>query len=540
MTIRIRTLVLIFNLILIIILILAGIVVAGRLTEARLIRQTELILLSEGLVLGQVVLDKMTAGLGPEVENYGKPIEESDTQSFLTEVEKEGLTKDPVQPRLDPIFSRPLELRDEWEKKDAPPPDPLALSVGLSVTPLLLAARESTLTGIRLVDWQGIVVGSTSGGQGRSLAHWTEVALALDGKLSSRIYQHQVTGSAADPAGRRLYRLHVAVPVVHNQRCLGAVVLIREPLNIELSELYRLRDYVILAVAALLVLIVFFAAITALAISLPLQSLLRRIERFSSGEEKAPPPLERPITTEIDKLARGFSRMAQVLEERSNYILTFARELTHAFKPSLATIRLRLEFLEDLEELSPEEIKRHLSIIEAEADRLNRKTDRALEWARADSAEPSGETTDVGQALNEIAWHFQAQNVFLELDLESEPLAAISPEDFEKIMLNLVDNSIKHGRPPVKITVRTFSRPPTRDGEVEITMADSGPGISEANRDKIFRTFFTTTPESGGTGLGLSIVRSLVKAHRGEITLGRTEGRGAVFIIRLPAAPKAQ
>ena len=72
------------------------------------------------------------------------------------------------------------------------------------------------------------------------------------------------------------------------------------------------------------------------------------------------------------------------------------------------------------------------------------------------------------------------------------------------------------------------------DGKsIRLDFRDSGPGIPDGNRDKVFRPFFTTARERGGSGLGLSIVRSLVTAHGGSISLEPSDN-GAFFRIILP------
>jgi two-component system NtrC family sensor kinase len=69
---------------------------------------------------------------------------------------------------------------------------------------------------------------------------------------------------------------------------------------------------------------------------------------------------------------------------------------------------------------------------------------------------------------------------------------------------------------------------------VRISVADSGIGISEENKTKLFTPFFTTKPVGKGTGLGLSIVYGIVKMHRGQIQVQSEVGKGATFIITLP------
>jgi hypothetical protein len=87
---------------------------------------------------------------------------------------------------------------------------------------------------------------------------------------------------------------------------------------------------------------------------------------------------------------------------------------------------------------------------------------------------------------------------------------------------NLVANSIQHGLPPVRIGAAR------RDGMVEITVQDTGPGVPPEARQQLFERFGATT---GGTGLGLYIVRELAWAHRGDVAYRETD---AAFVLTLP------
>jgi two-component system C4-dicarboxylate transport sensor histidine kinase DctB len=78
------------------------------------------------------------------------------------------------------------------------------------------------------------------------------------------------------------------------------------------------------------------------------------------------------------------------------------------------------------------------------------------------------------------------------------------------------------------------------DAAVEVTIADSGPGIPEGHEQRIFDPFFTTKEVGDGTGLGLSITYGIVKEHGGEISVHDNEGGGACFVLQLPHARAAE
>jgi signal transduction histidine kinase len=105
-------------------------------------------------------------------------------------------------------------------------------------------------------------------------------------------------------------------------------------------------------------------------------------------------------------------------------------------------------------------------------------------------------------------------------------------------VLNLVTNACQamQGQPePQRLRIATWNEPNT----VCLAVADSGPGIPPENRNKVFDTFFSTKGKAG-TGLGLAVVKNVARQHGGEISVGETPGRGATFILRLPATPPAE
>jgi len=101
-------------------------------------------------------------------------------------------------------------------------------------------------------------------------------------------------------------------------------------------------------------------------------------------------------------------------------------------------------------------------------------------------------------------------------------------------ILNLVSNALQAAGPAAAVQVEGA----IDGGNVEIRVADNGPGVPEALRQRIFEPFFTSRPD--GTGLGLAVVRSVAEAHRGEIRVeaagGPSDRPGARFILRLPLA----
>jgi len=158
--------------------------------------------------------------------------------------------------------------------------------------------------------------------------------------------------------------------------------------------------------------------------------------------------------------------------------------------------------------------------------------------ARADAGrEAPRRPVDLAAVVREAAGEAAplASGDQVQLDLPAEGLAVEgSPDDLHRLVLNLIENALIHtpSGTPVIASVRGVG------DQVELQVADRGPGVPAELRDHIFDRFAHGSPasaSSGGSGLGLAIVRAVTEAHGGSVRSGDAEGGGAVFTVRLPA-----
>lgn len=526
---RLRTVLLLLNL-LVLLLPLGGIAIL-RLYESELVKQTESELISQAALTAAMFRQTYLQQLGrlevkepgPAISHQGNLLslpQSSDPAEFI-----------PVPPELDLARSR---IRPPALPAEVPTtlPEPLIFAAGQKLKPVLAEARRVVMSGIRIVDHHGVVVASSGSEEGLSLLNREEVVKALTGEPASLVRVRNSDSASpgfASISRRARLRVFVALPVIIENRVIGAVVASRTPLDVG-KALYLMRSHLVKSVLVVLLVMVLMATLTAYYINRPVKALIRQADRLKSGAGGGE-PLQNPGTQEVAQLSAAIAEMAATLESRSGYIKTFATNVSHEFKTPLTSIHGAVEILKDhFQGMNQSEREKFLAIIDSETGRLERLVRRLLDLARADNYPVGEESIDAVAVLETMADRYRNQGVTVYLECDEKPiLLRMGREAFESVVTNLLENARQHGGDGVRITIMGS----VTAAELELNIRDNGPGISAGNRDKVFRPFFTTAREAGGSGLGLAIVQALLRAHDGAITLEAAES-GAHFRIRLP------
>jgi len=495
-----------------------------RFYEGELVKQTEVELIAQAALIAAVYKREVETLLKIDgvVADYGAKVAAMpDGDEYFR----------PLKPQLSlsgySIRSRPADAAATEQQADK-----IAQQAGARLTPVLLDAQRTTLAGIRLVDWQGVVTGGRQD-IGKSLAHISEVQQALQGHYASAIRQRTIRRSqpplASISRGTGV-RVFVAYPILAGGRLYGAVFLSRTPSSI-LEHLYGQKEKVALAAAIILFLVIALVVFTSYAIARPLHGLVDQTKRFAGGDRKALEPLAKPVTEEVALLSQSFSEMARNVEHRSEYIRNFAAHVSHEFKTPLAAIQGAIELLEEhAGAMTEQERGRFLRNIRHDTERLKRLVDRLLEMARADVLEPAAGECAIAPLVEQLSERYNGHDgLSLSLTGDADVTARVPREILETVLSNLCDNSRQNGANQVDVTIHQA------EGTLRIRIADNGTGISPANAANIFTPFFTTHREEGGTGLGLGIVRALLKAYSGDIELALID-KGAAFNVTVPAA----
>jgi signal transduction histidine kinase len=526
---RLRTLLVLLG------LLIFGLPLAGlaflRVYDNQLVRHTEGELVAQGAVVVAAYRQALEARLvGQRLQAPpGSPLD-----LRWKHLHEPGFT--PVPARLN-LLAEQLRPPADEARAPAVPAAPEAVAAGREIEALLRHAQRVTLAGIRVVDHQGVVVATTREEGAQSLRHREEVARALAGENVS-LLRARVSDDTAPPLSSLSretgVRVLVVLPVVSGTQVLGAVVLARTPQSLG-KAFYEDRLYLTGTALVLLVVVLAVTLLMAAFLVRPLGALTRQAEEVAAGRP-APPPLRHAGTREVARLSESFSRMARALEERADYIRSFAAAVSHEFKTPLAALQGTIELLREHDETMPTaERARFLGNASEDIGRLDRLVRRLLELARADVVQPAQSAHPVAPTITAVVASRQAQGRSIAPSVAAGLEVRMAPDVLETILENLIENAYQHGGPEARVSVgaRPAGSGGGGAGQVIISVANDGRPLSPANAERAFEPFFTTARDRGGTGLGLTIVRALVRAHGGSVELTAGDD-GTTATVRLP------
>ncbi len=241
---------------------------------------------------------------------------------------------------------------------------------------------------------------------------------------------------------------------------------------------------------------------------------------------------------EVAVLARTLDEMLEALaqsraetEAMLNRQQQFVADASHELRTPLTSVMANLDLLADVLEGDQGDAAR--SALRS-SKRMRRLVVDLLLLARADARRPlRPQAVDMRQVVIEAAGELGAVADDHELSVETRAAWVMGQrDDLHRMVLNLVENAISHTPPGTHVEVRVQGA----GGRVVLSVTDDGPGISPDMREQIFERFVRGAGDRGGSfGLGLSIVRVVAEQHGGSVTLAPTGGRGARFVVTLPA-----
>lgn len=317
-------------------------------------------------------------------------------------------------------------------------------------------------------------------------------------------------------------------------------IIVAENLTESLHMIHRLANFFLVVMP----LVIFCIALISLAIA---SVSLRPLRHFSAALEKiSHRNLEERIETgcqalELQRLAAKFNALLERLHQAFAAEKNLLGNAAHELKTPLAVIRaecdIALQKPRNAEE-HRESLQEIRSVSEAILDQVN----GLLTLARLDSGmldasafQPVSLEDCIADAARLAEPLAKKKNVLLNTSLNGGDLMMLGDkETLTEAVLNVIENAVKYNHPGGFVAVELHRR----EDRAEIVVSDTGIGISEEDKERIFDRFYRSASarSTDGSGLGLSIVKAVMQAHQGDIRAEEQSGGGSRFVLSLPLA----
>jgi heavy metal sensor kinase len=272
---------------------------------------------------------------------------------------------------------------------------------------------------------------------------------------------------------------------------------------------------------------------------LPLRQLAKAAEVVSS-ETLSLRISPRGARDEVDVLTVRFNEMLDRLERSFERVKRFTIDASHELRTPITAVRGQLE-VALITAKTVEEFRTAVETAMEDVERLSKIVRSLLLLSQAESGQLALQTVlvDLSRSVREASALFDlpatAKGLTLSVDTPDHCMAQVDPVQFERLLMNLLSNAFKYTRSGDSITV-SLSR---FEGDVVLTVADTGPGIAERHLPFLFDRFYRVRDDGGdvekGIGLGLSFVQWIAQAHGGRVRVQSQVGQGTTFIVTLPA-----
>jgi signal transduction histidine kinase len=252
----------------------------------------------------------------------------------------------------------------------------------------------------------------------------------------------------------------------------------------------------------------------------PLKTLAEAAQNL--GEDINRPPLDEQGPLEVSRAAHAFNTMQQKLVKFISDRTRIFTAMSHDLKTPITRLRLRTEMLDDAELRA--KFANDLQEMEA-------MVGAALDFMRGLDHQEPVRPVDVMALLESL--QADAREIGSDVRIEGAVRAPYHghAQALKRCLSNLIDNAVKYGK-SATISVEDSA------GQLRICVRDEGPGIPEAELERVFDPFYrlegSRSRSTGGTGLGLTIARNIAQAHGGELVLRNRPAGGLEAVLTLP------
>ena len=310
----------------------------------------------------------------------------------------------------------------------------------------------------------------------------------------------------------------------------------------------RQFTYIAVLVCILILIIIFiiYSRITSRYFVKPVEKLIEGANNLARGDFSSRIALK--ANNEFGELSDAFNIMAMKIEEErnlkeksENQRKRLILDISHDLKNPLASIMGYANYLNNTPNLSKEDIKKYLSVIESNSTRANSLIQDLFQFSKIESSDfiLKFKNTDICEFLRELIACYIPQledkSFIYDFDIPEKSIyLKIDTKQLDRAFSNLILNCIKYNPSGTEFYIDLIEE----DNYIVITLKDNGIGISKENLDTIFNPFVrvdqSRNSKSGGTGLGLAITKSIITKHNGSISLDSELNKGCEFKIKLP------
>ena len=322
---------------------------------------------------------------------------------------------------------------------------------------------------------------------------------------------------------------YLAVPLRYEGEARGVFVIANFSAG-ERTEIERAVQVEAVVSGLVLLVVTLIAWFVAGRLLRPVRDLTETAEAITESDLTRRIPVEGD--DEISRLAATFNDMLERLETAFTAQRTFIDDAGHELRTPITIIRGHLDVMSD----DPEDRAETMALVSDELDRMARIVDDLLLLAKAEQpdflrlepVELSDLTTELlvkSRALGERSW---------QLDACAEGTIPIDPQRVTQAVLNLARNAVEHTAEGAEIGIGSA----WVEDDVHIWVRDTGIGVSDTERERIFDRFARGRygRRSEGAGLGLAIVTTIAEAHGGRVALDSNVGEGTSFSLILPGS----
>ncbi|WP_037986024.1 sensor histidine kinase [Thalassobacillus devorans] len=399
---------------------------------------------------------------------------------------------------------------------------------------------DITLNHVSLMETEAATDVIITGKNGEVLSKSTEATNEI-----IQLIEHENTishdGKVIEDRWRTAPYIATVSPIVIEGELVGHVYMF-SPSDAVQSVVNELtRQFVIIGLLTVLLTIITIFILTRF-LTLPLIHMKQVTERMSTGETDI--SLEATSRKdELGELASAIQTLARELEHLKRDRNDFLANIAHELRTPLTYIKGYAD-IAGRSSLSLEERGHYLDILKEESEQLTLLVKNLFALAKMDQNQFSivPERVKLCESLEKVVKRlhpvFEEKKVKLDLNCPMHVIALVDPERFQQVMLNLLDNALKHS--PAGATIGILSE--MYQGKAVVEVSDEGSGIPEEELpfifDRLYRVDKSRSRASGGSGLGLAIVKEIIRLHDGKITVNSSLGQGTTFRMELPGGEK--